>query len=78
MKTFSASESTQAISPRARSIPAFRRSSSSVASPWSQGTPAEIARSRLSGLRSITTKLTPAAWRSRATCRPTRPNPQTR
>src|SRR5436190_883416 len=70
---FSASESTQATIPRARSIPAARSSSSSEADPSRNRTPTACARSRLSGLSSTTTYLAPAAARSRATWRPTRP-----
>ena len=55
MKMLSASESTQAITPRARMIPAARRTSSSVASPSMKRTPTPAASSRFSGSASMTT-----------------------
>ncbi len=77
MKMFSASESTQAITPRARSIPACLRISSSEGWLSIRGAPVASADSRLAGFGSITTYLAPATRRSRATWRPTRPKPQT-
>ena len=79
MKMFSASESTQAMTPAARMIPAARSVSSSDGEPSMNGTPIASAYSRVSaGLLSMTTKRPPAACRSRAACCPTRPKPQIR
>ena len=76
MKMFSASESTQASTARARSIPAARSISSSDGRPSMNRTPTAAASSRFSGSSSTTTYFALAARRSRATCRPTRPYPQ--
>src|SRR3954447_13714970 len=55
MKMLSASESTQAITPRARMTPAARRISSSDGSPSMKRVPTPCAWSRISGLWSTTT-----------------------
>ncbi len=79
VKMFSASESTQAITPAARMIPAARSTSSSEGEPSMNGAPIASACSRVSAaLLSMTTKRYCAARRSRAACRPTRPKPQIR
>ena len=77
MNRLSASEAAAVTSARARSTPAWRSTSSAVASPTS-GIPSGIAKpSNTLGSRSITTKGSPAEANSSATRRPMRPKPHT-
>ena len=76
MYRLSASSSEAITMPSARSSPARRRSSSSVASPSIRRSPCSCALATASWLKSSTTYDTPAARNSSATWRPTRPYPQ--
>ena len=77
MKTFSASCGIAEISTRTRSIPASRRTFSSVASPTTQKKPRPSISSTRCGERSTTTNGCPAAASSSQTMEPTRPYPAT-